>query len=285
MHNLLDFLRKYNYVFLFLLLEIASFVLLFRFNNFQGSVWFTSANSAVAAVNGVYADVVAYLNLQAVNKDLTQRNVVLQQQVEQLRLALNKATHDSTYTEKRIAEILTDYEMIPARVVSNTARGTNNYLVIDRGEAHGVRPEMGVVGGGGVVGIVYLVEAHHALVIPVTNNKSSISCRVRGQNYHGFLQWDGGSLRRAHVDDVPRYAKAKTGEVIETSGYSSMFPPGIFVGRVKAVGNSPDGQSYRLEVSLGTDFANIRDVSVIATPHKAEIDSLYHRAGSALFID
>ena len=38
MRNLLDFLRKYNYVFLFLLLEIASFVLLFRFNNFQGSV-------------------------------------------------------------------------------------------------------------------------------------------------------------------------------------------------------------------------------------------------------
>lgn len=278
MHNLLDFLRKYNYVFLFLLLEIASFVLLFRFNNFQGSVWFTSANAVVASINGVYGDVMAYLNLQTVNRDLTQRNIVLQQQVEQLRLALDRAGHDSTYTEQRIAEILSDYQMIPARVVSNTSRGTNNYLVIDQGEKQGVRPEMGVVGGGGVVGIVYLVEANHSLVIPVTNNKSSISCRVRGQNYHGFLQWDGGSFRRAHVDDVPRYAEAKVGEVIETSGYSSMFPPGIFVGRVRKVSNSPDGQSYRLEVSLGTDFSNIRDVSVIATPHKAEVDSLYHRA-------
>lgn len=282
MHNLLDFLRKYNYVFLFLLLEIASFVLLFRFNNFQGSVWFTSANTVVATINGAYGDMMAYLNLQTVNRDLTQRNIVLQQQVEQLRVALAKASHDSTYTEKRIAEILSDYEMIPARVVSNTTRGSNNYLVIDRGSAHGVSTEMGVVGGGGVVGIVYLVEQHHSLVIPVTNKKSNISCRVRGQSYHGFLQWEGGSLRRAFVDDIPRYAAAKVGEVVETSGYSSMFPPGIFVGRVKKVGNSPDGQSYRLDVSLGTDFANIRDVSVIATPHKVEIDSLYRRADSQL---
>ena len=99
MRNLLDFLRKFNYVFLFLLLEIASFVLLFRFNNFQGSVWFTSANTVVATINGAYGDMMAYLNLQTVNRDLTQRNIVLQQQVEQLRVALARATHDSTYTE------------------------------------------------------------------------------------------------------------------------------------------------------------------------------------------
>ena len=44
MRNLLNFLIKYNYWFLFLLLEAASFVLLFRFNYYQQSVFFTSAN-------------------------------------------------------------------------------------------------------------------------------------------------------------------------------------------------------------------------------------------------
>ena len=139
---------------------------------------------------------------------------------------------------------------------------------------------MGVVGGGGVVGIIYLVGPHHSLVLPVTNSKSSISCCVRGSHYFGYLLWDGGSTRRAHVDDVPRYAKVRTGNIIETSGYSSVFPPGIFVGRVHRVTNSSDGQSYRLDVVLGTDFGNVRDVNVVLTPYKAEIDSLRAKADS-----
>ena len=57
MHNLLDFVRKYSYFFLFLLLETLSMVMLFRFNSFHGSVWFSAANSAVAYVNAIYADV------------------------------------------------------------------------------------------------------------------------------------------------------------------------------------------------------------------------------------
>ena len=59
MRNLLNFLIKYNYWFLFLLLEAASFVLLFRFNYYQQSVFFTSANSVAGKVydivhNGIY---------------------------------------------------------------------------------------------------------------------------------------------------------------------------------------------------------------------------------------
>ena len=45
MRNLLDFLTKYNHWFLFILLEVISFVLLFQFNSYQGSVWFSSANA------------------------------------------------------------------------------------------------------------------------------------------------------------------------------------------------------------------------------------------------
>ena len=55
MRNLLNFLLKYNYWFLFILLEVASFVLLFRFNRYQQSAFFTSANTVVGAVYEVSA--------------------------------------------------------------------------------------------------------------------------------------------------------------------------------------------------------------------------------------
>lgn len=276
--NLVYFVSKYSYAFLFVILETLSMILLFRFNSFQGSVWFSAANSMVTGVNGAYTNVIGFFNLQQVNRQLTDQNIALQRETEILRQALNSATKDTTMTEKLMREKLKGYAMVPATVVSNSSERTNNYLVIDRGETDGIRPEMGVVGGGGVVGIVYLTGPHHSLVIPVTNRKSSISCRVRGQNYFGYLQWDGASMLSAYVDDVPRYARVKVGQAIETSGYSAVFPPGIFVGRVSKISNSADGQSYRLDVTLGTNFANLRDVSVVTTPYKAEIDTLQMHA-------
>ncbi|MCI6295407.1 MAG: rod shape-determining protein MreC [Bacteroidales bacterium] len=278
MNNLLDFIRKYCYVLLFLLFETFSFVLLFRFNSYQGSVWFSAANSGVAAAGGLYDDVRAYLHLKDVNRELTDQNLALQRETELLRQALKDATKDSTVTEKLMHDRLKGFELIPATVVSNSAERADNYLVIDKGTQHGVRPEMGVVSGGGVVGIVYLAGPNYSLIIPVTNRKSSISCRVRGQNYFGYLQWDGQSMLSAYVDDVPRYAKVRVNQAVETSGYSAVFPPGIFVGRIRQIRNSADGQSYRLDITLGTNFANLRDVSVVATPYKAEIDTLQAHA-------
>ena len=51
MKNLLNFFLKYNYWFLFVLLEIISFALLFRFNSYQGSAFFTSANFVSGAMS------------------------------------------------------------------------------------------------------------------------------------------------------------------------------------------------------------------------------------------
>ena len=45
MRTLLDFLVKHSYVFLFILLEVLSLVLLFGFNDRQNEAFLTSANS------------------------------------------------------------------------------------------------------------------------------------------------------------------------------------------------------------------------------------------------
>lgn len=275
MQVLLDFFRRYNYLFLFIVLEIVSITLLVQFNNYQGSAWLSASNSVTAKVNSTYAEAEAFVRLGSVNKQLTADNVRLQQENDELRRALQEVTRDTSYTERRIRARLDECTLIDAHVISNRIQpNTDNYLVIDRGSADGITTEMGVVASGGVVGIVYLTGPHHSLIIPVTHSRSNISCRVRGQDYFGYLQWDGLSTRTAHVNDVPRYAKVKKGHVIETSGYSSIFPPGIFVGRVESVKNSADGQGYRLDVVLGNDLGAIRDVFVVSNPVKAEIDTL-----------
>lgn len=278
MRTILEFLRRYNYLFLFLVLEAVSFTLLFRFNSYQGNVWLTAAGRVTARLNALYGEGESYLNLRYVNSDLVHRNILLQQQNEKLREALAKRGGASHFTDSLTQQAAADLSMTAANVVSSITQRRNNYIVVNRGTADGIRPEQGVVGGQGVVGIVYLCEEHNSLVIPLTNRRSNLSCRVRGGNYFGSLTWDGKDLRYATLDDIPRYAKVKKDDIVETSGFSAVFPPGLFVGRVTEVRNSSDGQSYTLIVHLGTDFSTLRDVNIISTSYKAETDSLRQRA-------
>lgn len=263
MRNLIDFLARHNHWFLFILLEVLSFVLLFHYNSYQGSVWFSSANAVSGKVFEWNASVTQYFSLVDVNKTLTERNIYLERQVEQLTEQLEKAGRDSTEIERIQTSVLKDCNTIPAKVVSCSLNKLNNFITIDKGYADGVRKDMGVVCGTGVVGIVYLVSEHYSVLIPVLSSVSNISCTIRSRGYFGYLHWKGGSPEEAYIDDIPRHARFKLGDVIVTSGYSSVFPPGIVVGKIKHVYNSANGLSYRLKITLSTDFGRLRDVCVI----------------------
>lgn len=263
MRNLLEFLARYNHWLLFVLLEVIGVVLLFQYNSYQGSVWFSSANAVAGKVLSWDAKVESFFSMSKANQELTQRNLYLEQQVKMLSGQLGEATKDSGWVHRNQLSLLRSFKLIPAKVVSNSVDRYDNLLTIDKGSADGVRKDMGVACGQGVVGIVYMVSTHYSVVIPVLNTLSNISCRIRGRGYFGYLHWNGGNPRLAYIEDVPRHAHFRLYEWVETSGYSSVFPPGIAVGKILHVYNSPDGVSYRLQVELATDFGNLSDVCVV----------------------
>ena len=263
MRNLIEFLAKHHHWFVFILLEAISFTLLFRYNSYQNSVWFSSANVVTGKVYEWSSQLEKFFSLATVNQHLTQRNLALEQKVVELSEKLTAVTKDSSYIKADVTQQLSQFKQIPAKVVSHSLKDVNNLMTIDKGSADGVRKDMGVVSGTGVVGIVYLVSPHYAVVIPLLNAKSNVSCKIENRDYFGFLNWRGGSTNQAFLDDIPRHARFKLHENIVTSGYSSVFPPGILVGKILHVYNSPDGASYRLCVQLATDFSTLRDVSVI----------------------
>ena len=282
MRNLLEFLSKYYHWLLFAVLEVISFVLIFQFNSYQGSVWFTSANAVVGKLYELESSVESFFSLTKVNKDLTLRNFYLERQVNQLSRLYYDLTKDTTIAERNELEFLSRYKLIPANVVSNSVDRNDNLMTIDRGSKDGVEKDMGVACGNGVVGVVYLVSDHYSVVMPVLNYHSRISCAIRRRGYFGYLKWQGGDANIAYVEDVPRHAKFKRGDWVETSGYSSIFPPGVLVGKIIEVYNSRDGLSYRLKVQLTTDFGNVRDVCVISDKGIAERTRLMEAARDSL---
>ena len=263
MRNLLEFLAKYNHWFVFLILEVVSMVLLFQYNSYQGSAWFSSANAVTGKLYEWDANVETFFSLTKVNQELTQRNAYLEQEVQKLSDSLVSVTKDSSIYHRDQFALLRNYRLIPAKVVANSVDKPGNLMTIDKGSADGIHKDMGVISGTGVVGIVYLVAEHYAIVIPLLNTKSNISCMIQNRGYFGYLRWKGGVSDLAYLEEVPRHAHFKLGDYVVTSGYSAVFPPGVRVGRILHVFNSADGLSYRVQLRLSTDFARLRDVCVI----------------------
>lgn len=284
MRNLLEFLAKYNHWFLFVILEVISLTLLFRFNSYQGSVLFSSANAVTGKVYEWDAAVKTFFNLTKINQQFNTRNLYLEQTVRKLSEQIKSNTGDSTRLQHAQMEILKDYKLIPAKVITNSIDKRDNFITLDKGSADGVRKDMGVACGNGVVGVVYMVSEHYSVVIPVLNSKSNISVTIKKRGYYGYLHWTGGAAELAYVDDIPRHAHFRLGDLVETSGYSSIFPPGIIVGQILHVYNSHDGLSYRIQVRLTTDFGNIRDVCIIDNSAMEERINLLRSAEDSLKI-
>jgi rod shape-determining protein MreC len=282
MRNLLEFLAKYNHWLLFVFLEVISVVLLFQYNSYQGSVWFSSSNAVAGKIYEWNSAVESFFSLTRVNEKLTLRNFYLERQVDQLRRLYAEKTRDTTVIERNELRFLNEYRLVPAKVVSNSVNRADNLITINKGRTDGVEVDMGVACGTGIVGIVYLVSDHYSVVMPVLNVKSRISCAIRHRGYFGYLQWTGGDPAVAYVEDIPRHARFKRGDWVETSGYSSIFPPGVSVGKIVEVYNSRDGLSYRLKVQLSTDFGCLRDVCVINDKGIAERTRLLQAAVDSL---
>lgn len=282
MRNLLEFLAKYNHWFFFVILEVISLTLLFRFNSYQGSVFFSSANAAAGKVYEWDAAVKNFFSLTKINEQLNVRNLYLEQTVKKLTEQLTVSTGDSNRLQRTQMQILNEYKLIPAKVITNSTDKKDNFITLDKGSADGVRKDMGVACGNGVVGVVYMVSSHYSIVIPVLSSKSNISVTIKKRGYYGYLHWTGGSSELAYVDDIPRHAHFRLGDIVETSGYSSIFPPGIIVGQILHVYNSHDGLSYRVQVRLTTDFGNLRDVCIIDNTGMEERVNLLRAAEDSL---
>lgn len=263
MRNLLNFLFRYNHCIVFVLLQGVSFLLLFSFNNYQHSRFFTSANAFVGKIYEATRAVTGYFDLQRQNEVLMERNIWLEQQLLLADKRLKEMEEAST-TSWPAETTTTMFQSYKAGVIKNSLNRADNYITLNQGSLAGIKPDMGVIGPNGVVGIVYKTSPHYSLVISLLSSKSNLSCKIAGNEYFGFLQWEGSDSRYAYLKDLPRHAEFAIGDTIVTSGFSTVFPQGMMVGVIEEANDTNDGLSFLLKIKLATDFGKLRNVHVLA---------------------
>ena len=264
MRSLLDYLVKYSYVFLFILLEILSLVLLFGFNDRQKLAFVTSANTVSGSIYELFSNVDVYFNLRRENTLLVEENARLRSMLYEL---TDSQTVDSARNMSRDG-------VIAARVIDNSVRKDDNYMTVNKGSNDGVGKGMGVYNSTGVIGVIMASGKSYSVVMPILNGNTSISSKIKGTDNFGFLEWSGGDPYTAQLKDVPYHSNVEVGDTVVTTGFSSVFPENITIGTVADVQRLSNGYTLKILVSLAVDMSDLGWVYIHSKPIDPEIIDL-----------
>ncbi|MBQ2541116.1 MAG: rod shape-determining protein MreC [Paludibacteraceae bacterium] len=259
MQNLLKFIQKYSNFLVFLLLEVAAFLLIMQNSAYPKSTVLSTCNSIVAWNYSVEDAILSYFRLKEDNEQLQQENAMLR---NQLVLYANEREQTKEQITYRYAHL--QHHFVPAKVIQMHIGGQKNYMTINKGARDGISEGMGVLGPIGVVGVVSTVGQQFSIVIPITSNSGfCVSCRMQKNSQIGTLKWDGKDDSHALLTDIESHIEVVPGDIILTSGLSETFPENIPVGVVEEAEVKDGDATWTVRVKLYTDFSKLSYIQVI----------------------
>ena len=268
MKEIIKLILKYHFTIIFLLLEIVSFSLIIRHNEYQRAIFSESASTLFGNISSTITSIKDYFRLKEMNESLANENILLKNRLEKYEFLRDTIIHGTV-----VQDSIPVYEYIGAKQVNATYNRTKNYITLNQGRKNGLQKEMAVCTPEGIVGLIQDLSDHFAVVIPLINVDSRISAKIKKNNYYGSLQWDGNDYAYSYLNDIPYHVEVNAGDTIVTSGLSKIFPEGIVVGYVESV-DKETANFLKIKVKLAVDFKRINHVYVILNNKKNEQTSL-----------
>jgi rod shape-determining protein MreC len=161
------------------------------------------------------------------------------------------------------------YKVLASRVISQGASTSfSQSITIDAGATSGVRQNMTVVSGEGLVGVVKESYLNSALVMLATDPDFKVGVRIAGTQQIGILS--GRGSKRAELQLLDNQQIVKVGDVLLARGSTNNRPfvPGIPVGVISAVDNTAGSIAQTATVMLYPNFSALGVVSVVLSAGK-----------------
>lgn len=161
------------------------------------------------------------------------------------------------------------YKVLATRVISQGASTSfSQSITIDAGTTSGVRQNMTVVSGEGLVGVVKESYLNSALIMLATDPDFKVGVRIAGTQQIGILS--GRGSKRAELQLLDNQQIVKVGDVLLARGSTNNRPfvPGIPVGVISAVDNTAGSIAQTASVMLYPNFSALSVVSVVLSAGK-----------------
>ncbi|OIO10258.1 MAG: rod shape-determining protein MreC [Flavobacteriales bacterium CG_4_9_14_0_2_um_filter_35_242] len=267
MQHFFNFIVKYQYFLLFLLLETFAFSLTIYNNSYHKSVFINSTNQIAGGVLKHLNNFESYIDLKLNNQLLLKENTELKNKLEFLK------TQKATVLDSSYLPFDQKYKYLSATVIRNEFTKLNNYLTIDKGTLDSVKIDLGVINEKGIIGVVNNTSKKYATVISILNQKSKINVKLKKTDYFGSLVWDGQHYNILQLIDLPRQALIHVGDTVVTGGQSTIFPLGIPVGRIQYI-KTNNNYYTKIDIKLFNDMSAIGHVYLIINKDSNEIKTL-----------
>ena len=157
-----------------------------------------------------------------------------------------------------------EYRIVSAKVISQgSSTSFTNTITIDAGSKSGIRPNMTVISGFGLVGLVKVVYSDSALIELASDPSFKVGARIAGSQQIGILSGQGS--RKALLQLLDNTTTIKVGDVILARGSTGgrPFVPGVPIGEVTAVDNSASAVTQTADVRYYVNFSTLAVVSVV----------------------
>lgn len=201
-----------------------------------------------------------------------QDEILANAQAQELQQRLTELENQNRQLQK-----LLDYKTtqpanaVVAPIVGRSADHWWQQITLGRGSQQGVKVGAVVSGTGGVVGRVTQVTPHTSRVLLISDPTSQVGVTISRSRYMGYLRGQSGN--RATMEFFDKVPDVRPGDVVSTSSFSQLFPPGLSVGRIESVdfGKSPAPEAV-IELSAPTSYLEwvvVTPSTIVALP-KAE---------------
>ena len=269
MRNLLDFIHRYQFFFLFLLLGTAGLVLTMANQQYHQTYFINSANAVTGNLLRTYSNFTAYIGLKQTNKELAESMAHLMNTHKGSYLITDKKTFVSgdTLVKKR-------FEYLHAELINNSVNRRNNYITLNKGARHGLKPDMGLITPKGVAGIITQVSNNFSVAMSLLHSDMMLSVKLSKNNHLGTLMWEGYNYKQASMTYIPPHLELQKGDTIVTSGFSSVFPENIFIGTINDWEIKRGETFITAEVDLALDLNQLTHVFVVKNLLREEQDEL-----------
>ena len=267
MQQIINFIIRNKTFLLFLLLFSISIIFTIQSHSYHKSKFINSANFLTGGVYNTVNNISGYLDLKPQNQILSEEN-------NRLKSLLYNAenNNDSIYIDS--LSFINQYRFTSANIIRNSYAAADNILLINRGKNDSVKIDFGVVTNKGLLGIIDKTSSNYATVISILNTTSNISAKLKKTNHYGSLTWNGSNPNITQLVDIPKIADVKIGDTIVTSGLSSIFPKGIYVGTIEDFKLDDAENYYEINVKLFNDMTSVEHVYVIENIDAEEINNL-----------
>ncbi len=216
--------------------------------------------------SAIYDEIIDYSKLRDALKENKEMKDIITQLTEE-----NTRLQSEEFELKRLRQLYSldqDYGQYPkvgARVIANDSSNWFQIFRIDKGSKDGIAPDMNVVAGGGLVGIVTDVGANYATIRSIIDDSSRVSGMAMQSGNSCIVAGDLTLFKegRLRITNVLKESDVKDGDKIVTSNISSVFLPGILVGYASGITNDTNNVTKSGYLIPAAKFDSLQEVLVI----------------------